>query len=257
MAQVNITIDELMVSNLDRISAARGLRRPELLRMMMQEMIEAHDAGRLAFELDDGPRLDLSLSALTQQLREAVTELDRAQREQQKLTKRYLSAWNGGEEVLLEAQQKLSLTINSHLREGFEPFRDSVLEVQSQITNVPQHLVAGLESKFATVEAKLNAVHQLASTPRSVRNIIFGKDFVFETKFISKVIASGIVIGAMLLLILLSIIPPIARHFASFLIADTEQFCRVIDKRYAVADCKVPEHERIEAVSIIKVDTWL
>jgi hypothetical protein len=145
MGQFSVNTSDQLISDLDRVASARGLSRPDLMRQVITEIVEAHDAGRLAFTLDDGPRLDTSLNTLAVQLREAVVEIDRSQRENQKLTKRLIDSWNGGEEAARDALQKLSDHLNGRFRDGFEPFRDRVNDVLGEVKAVPELVNTGLK----------------------------------------------------------------------------------------------------------------
>jgi Ribbon-helix-helix protein, copG family len=251
MAQINITVDSNLASAVDRLASNKGISRPELLRQMMMEMIEAHDAGRLTFAHDDGPRLDTSLNTLAVQLREAVVELDRSQRENQKLTKRLIDSWNGGEEAAHIAQRQLTDKIKTHLGDGYAPFHEKVAELVSLMEAMPQDLSTGLSQRFGRVDAKLQSIENFAAEPRFIRNLVLGRDLVLEWKFLSIFIIIGLFIGSVFTVLIAGNIPPLARQMASRLVADTPQFCRTIATRYAVDDCAVPEPQRQHALKVI------
>jgi hypothetical protein len=251
MAQINVTVDNTLASAIDRLASAKGLSRPELLRQMMHEMIEAHDAGRLAFAHDDGPRLDTSLNTLALQLREAVVELDRSQRENQKLTKRLIDSWNGGEEAAHVAQLQLTEKIKAHLGDAYAPFQKKAVELISMMEMMPEKLSAGLTPRLSHVDAKLQSIEKFAAEPRFIRNLVLGRDLVLEWKFLAIFIIVGLFIGAVFTLLVAGNIPPLARHMASRLVSDTPQFCRTIATRYAVDDCAVPEAQRKHALAVI------
>ena len=107
MAQVNVAVEDRVLAALDRVAQAKSLSRPELLRKAIQELIEAHDAGRLTFQSEAAPRLDATVSGLVHQLRELVMELDRAQADNARMLGKLTEKWNGGEEANLLALQKL------------------------------------------------------------------------------------------------------------------------------------------------------
>ena len=54
MGQVNVNYDERVIEGIDRLRGTRGLSRAELLRAIATEAVEAHDAGWLAFQIEDG-----------------------------------------------------------------------------------------------------------------------------------------------------------------------------------------------------------
>jgi hypothetical protein len=63
MGQINVNYDDRTLQGIDRLAATKGMSRPELLRAIAGEAIEAHDGGRLAFQVDDTPRIDGSMKA--------------------------------------------------------------------------------------------------------------------------------------------------------------------------------------------------
>lgn len=84
MGQINISYDEALLRDLDRLAAAKNMPRADLLRAIATEAIEAHDGGRLAFQDNGGVQIEGSINALVVQMRDSVIELERAQRANQK-----------------------------------------------------------------------------------------------------------------------------------------------------------------------------
>ncbi|MFV0644321.1 MAG: hypothetical protein ACK5NN_07450, partial [Sphingomonadaceae bacterium] len=107
MAQINITLDDQMVADIDRVASERGLRRPDFLRSIIAEVIEAHDDGRLAFQAAKATNLDMSASTLVARIAELADELERSQRVNQRHEKRIVAKWNGGEEAARAAFERL------------------------------------------------------------------------------------------------------------------------------------------------------
>jgi hypothetical protein len=149
MAQINITVDKTLASAVDRLASAKSLSRPKLLRQMMQEMIEAHDAGRLAFTREEGPKLDSSLSALVAQLREANVELDRTQRENAKIAKRLIDATNGGEEAYRLALEELTNRLVAQRKEANIPFLEQVNLLRADVAALPDAIGNQVAAHFA------------------------------------------------------------------------------------------------------------
>lgn len=61
MGQINISCEDRLIRDIDRVAAARGLRRADMMRAIAVEAVEAFDAGRLVFQADDQPRIDITL----------------------------------------------------------------------------------------------------------------------------------------------------------------------------------------------------
>ncbi|MFC0588541.1 hypothetical protein ACFFF7_03870 [Novosphingobium aquiterrae] len=90
MGQVNVNYDDRTLAGIDRICSVKGLSRTEVMRLIATEAIEAHDAGRLAFQEVGGPKLGGTLNALAAQLRDNMVEQDRLLRSTQRHEKKML-----------------------------------------------------------------------------------------------------------------------------------------------------------------------
>jgi hypothetical protein len=84
-----------------------------------------------------------------------VTELDRAQRENQRSAKRLTDAWNGGEEAARAAQERISAQISDKLREGFEAYRIGVTDVLVRVEALPETVAAALGGELVGIDQKL------------------------------------------------------------------------------------------------------
>mgnify|MGYP003609647220 CR=1 FL=1 len=52
MGQINISCEDRLIRDIDRVAAARGLRRADMLRAIAVEAIEAHDAHEASKQAD-------------------------------------------------------------------------------------------------------------------------------------------------------------------------------------------------------------
>jgi hypothetical protein len=254
MAQINVTVDNNLASAVERLASAKSVSRPELLRQMMQEMIEAHDAGRLAFTHDDGPKLDSSLNTLALQLREAVVEIDRSQRENQKLAKRLIDAWNGGEEAAQIAQRQLTEKIKAHLGDGYAPFHERVTELVSLMEAMPGNLSASQEQRFGQMHAKLQSIEKLASEPRFIRNLVVGREFVREWPVMATVSSLWFLTGILTLLIAANFLPGLGQSLANQFVDTDATLCRQLNDRFEVQDCALPDLKRRNALNTISLE---
>lgn len=158
MGQVNVNYDERLLEGIDRLCSARGLSRAELMRAIATEAVEAHDAGRLAFQIEDGPRIDGSLNALAAQVREAVVELERAQRSTQRHERRMMDAWVGNEDSIRQAQENLTARVNDINRKSYEPFVNKIRDVISLFEGLKTQVAKTQEAGLAKVLDSLEAV---------------------------------------------------------------------------------------------------
>jgi Ribbon-helix-helix protein, copG family len=244
MGQINVSADEKLIAAIDRVASARGLTRPDLLRKAMHELVEAHDGDRLAFAREEGPKLDASLTALAAQLREAVVELDRSQREGSKIAKRLIDASNGGLEAAREAERKLTERVNAHLRDGYAPYDSRVTDLANKVDELPQGCATAVSELLGFTEEQLTRIEKLANRQAQTN--------YYQLTNTSE-IALSVLAGSHLLALLLGLI-------AGFLIGDPdienpsdqlmtihatpEYACRVVNAVFKAGDCRIPEADR-------------
>jgi hypothetical protein len=254
MGQVNISYDDQQIIALDKVAAARRMSRPELLRAIATEAIEAHDAGRLAFEAKEGPKLDTSLNSLAAQLREAVIELDRAQRDHQRHEKKIQDAWLASEENILVAQQELIRRVNDTNRESYQPFVQKLRDVKELIAMIVPKVADTLDIGLTTIDQRLTAIHKLAKEPRTQYQIVFGDDRVWSTRLV--VLMALIWGGASVLLFLglANMTQPLAISLSDRLLDDRTSLCRLVERRFGTLHCEVPNEDRAHYARIRKLE---
>jgi Ribbon-helix-helix protein, copG family len=247
MGQINVTVDDILIANVDRVAAATGKSRPDLLRQMMAEMFEAHDAGRLAFSLDDGPRLDTSLNTLAVQLREAVVEIDRSQRENQKLTKRLIDSWNGGEEAAQAALERLSQHIVKTNKEGYTPFVDALTGIRENVTALSGQLAADLDVRMDRLGNRLDAIRKSSEQPRTATYLYLSSQ---KRIWLTTLIATHVI--ALIAGLFVGLFTADTRDQASMNAVTTPvSACRLVNQVFEAKDCKVPEAQRKSVVARI------
>lgn len=240
MGQINISCDDRLVREVDRVAAARGERRLTMLRKALEQLVEAHDAGRLAFQSDEQPKIDSSLNSLAIQLREAVLELDRTQRASQRHEKKLLEAWNGGEEANRLAQERLSARLNQIARDGYQPFVERLKVVQDAIGSARTEVEASLAAKLAEIDARLEANRLLASKPRTVHNLVLGDDRKLSTKILAAIIGGSGLLSVFLFVLVVSQFSTLAVPLADHILVRSDSFCTLIERRFIVKNCVGP-----------------
>lgn len=251
MGQVNIALDAGTIAALDRVAAGRGVRRPELLRQAIAELIEAHDGGRLAFQSDQAPRIDTSLSALVHQLREVLIEHDRVQAENTRLFGKLIESWNGGEEATRTALDKVMARIRDLNHQSYQPFIAKVEAVLAETAALPTSLAGALEPHLARISEQLEANNALARSPRTQHNLVLGDDRMLSLWFLSAMGTLVFALGGLFALIGPGLLDGAAVGHASRLIDSPARLCRLIERQYGVADCKVPPAERQRGLQVI------
>ncbi len=246
--QINIAYPGPKIRDIDRVAAAKGMARPDLVRAILDEAIEAHDGGRLSFQTDDAPRIDGSMNALTIQLREAILELDRSQRANQRHEKKLLDAFVGSEEAVRQAQENLTSRINDINRKSYQPFLMKLAEVQAAIEGMGGRLIDAQSDKLSAIQDRLDAVHAAAEIPRTQHNLVLGDDRVLSLRFLSACALLTAFAAIMLFLIAASLAPWLGVPVANRMLTDTSHICRVIDDRYGVTNCRIPDEYRRPSV---------
>ena len=252
MAQINVSYDDRLVAGIDRVAAARRQSRADLLRAAAQEVVEAHDAGRLAFQADDGPRIDTSLSTLVIQVRELIMELDRSQRANQRHDKRRLDEFVASEQAIQAAREHLTARINEMNRQSYQPFVEKLREVRGEVEAASGRLIEAQKPVLDQISEQLEAVRVAATAPRVQHNLVLGDDRVLSLRFLSACAAMVGVLSTLIFLLLAGQVQPLAVPVANRLIADDEHVCRMINRRYGVSDCTVPKQQRQAAFRAIK-----
>jgi hypothetical protein len=254
MGQVNISYDDQLIANLDRVATARRMARPEFLRAIATEAVEAHDGGRLAFQRDEAPRLDVSINALVARLNEGIVELERTQRANQLHEKKLLGAWPGTEENVRAARDQLAAQVNDVNRKSYQPFLRLLRELQSDVGNAEERALAAVKQEVIGLHDHMNVVHKVASEARVQNNLVLGDDRLLAFNFLAVM---SVIVGGMFILLFLLIleqVQPLAVPVADRMLADTEHVCRLVNRRYGVSDCAVPEDERKLAIQAIEAD---
>lgn len=251
MGQVNISLEDRVVAALDRIAASKGMRRPELLKAAIGELIDAHEAGRLAFQSTAGPKLDATVSGLIHQLRELVTELDRAQSDNAKLIGRLITRWNGGEEANQMAFERLSSQRLKLNRASYRPFAAKAEELFSRIENTPASVRAELEPQLTSIAELLALNNKLAGTPRTQFVVALGRHRLATFGVLAAIGAVLVVFGGVLTLAASTAFDGLGVASAGKMIRTPPQMCRLINSAYGVDDCTVPANERDLGLRVI------
>lgn len=250
MGQVNVNYDERILEGIDRVCGARGLSRAELLRAIATEAVEAHDAGRLAFQIEDSPRIDGSLNALAAQVRDAVVELERVQRSTQRHEKRMMDAWVGNEESIRLAQENLTARVNDINRKSYEPFVNKMRDVIALTEKLKVHLAEAQETGLAQLLDRLEAVRAEAVAPRNLYKVVFPGDF--SIGFLTALATVIGLVGGFVILLAAANMAWLGVPVAKRMLPTTELVCRMINDRYGVQDCEVPAEYRRGQVTPVR-----
>lgn len=249
--QLNTTVAPEVYTRFSGAAAERQLSNAALLRNLVEEFIEACDAGRAIFQKEAAPRLDASVNGLVHQLKELVIELDRAQADNAKMYGKLIADWNGGEDASREAQRRLWQKFREQDAQSLAPFKKGVSEVLVQLTALPADLRDALEPRLAQMSEQLDRSIELASEPRTIRALYLGDDRILSLWFLSGCGALLLAMGALFGLILPGLFDASSLWQSGKLIDSPAQMCRLIESEYGTSDCAVPGQERELGLRII------
>jgi hypothetical protein len=251
MAQINVSVEDRVLAALDQVAQAKALSRPELLRRVIQELIEAHDAGRVVFQKEAAPRLDTTVSFLVHELRDLVVELDRAQNENARLFGKLVADWNGGEAASQRAHESIANQIRQRNSEAYSAFYQQVEKLLVGFEMLEPKLAEALEPRLVQISEQLAQSIKLAGEPRQIRAVYLGDDRMLSLRFLSTCGGLAIVIGLLLGLMAPGLRDNWSVFHAARLIDSPAEMCRLIQAEYATTDCTVPQQERELGLRVI------
>lgn len=111
-------------------------------------------------------------------------------------------------------------------------------------------LVEVLEPQLTQISEQLAESIRLAGEPRKITALYLSNDRALSRKFFSACAALTIFIGALIAAILPTRLDGWSVWQAAKLIDSDAQMCRLIEREYGTADCRVPERERELGVAI-------
>ena len=86
MGQLNVTLDDGLLENVDRLASTRGQSRPEFLRALIREAITSDADGLPLFTSPAAPSDLARLAELARQLSQLNIDLDRTMRDSDRRT---------------------------------------------------------------------------------------------------------------------------------------------------------------------------
>lgn len=249
--QLHTSVPAQIYSRFIGIAAERNLSNAALLRDLVEELIEAYDAGRAIFQKTAAPRLDSTISGLVHQLKELVIELDRAQAENARLLGKLIGDWNGGEDANREAQRRLWKRFREQDQQSLAPFKKGVSDILAELNDLPSQVAEAINPLLAQIFDELQRSNELASEPRQMRALVLGDDRMLSLKFLGACGASLLALGVLVGLTLPGFFDGWSVFQAKRLIDSPAQMCRLIEREYGRNDCQLPEPERELGLRVI------
>lgn len=249
--QLGTSVSAEIYKRFSAIAAERSLSNAALLRDLVVEFIEAVDAGRALFQKEAAPRLDATVSGLVHQLRELVIEMDRAQADNARMLGKLTEKWNGGEEANRIAQEKILAHFREQDQASLSPFYARAEQLLAAFEALEPKLLAALEPHLAKISEQLDKSIKLASKPRIMRCLYLGENRFLSLSFLSIMGVIALAVGAAFATWLPTRFDGWSVYDASKLIDHPAKMCRLIERKYGVTDCRVPERERDLGLRVI------
>ncbi len=254
MAQVNVTYADDLVAALDRVAAARRMARPELLRAIALEAVEAYDTGWLAFRRENGPRLDASISGLVVQLRDALTEIARMQNDNIRFQKRLVEAFTGSEKTVGAALERVWAHIRALNVENFKPFVDELDGLIEHMEAAEERTQAAVAEELSAIHERLDAVLKAAGEAKVQHNLVLGDNRTLSFWFLLRMSWLVGALSVLLFLLFAQWSQPMALFVSTGLINTDERVCLLVNWKGGVEDCRLPSEMRERALARIAAE---
>lgn len=164
MAQVNVEFDDDTVKTLDRIAAKQSIRRTELVRRMVRELIDADAAGREPFSVPVQEMRAEDLAHVAREHRQLAIELDRVVRQNVKREADLRKAIEAYERDAAAARERGEREVSEALEREVAPFRAEIATLKADLATK-----IGNQPRLDAMESTLQQVRQLASQPRTAK----------------------------------------------------------------------------------------
>jgi len=237
-------ITEAESRELDQLAETYGLSRAGVLRELLNEAVKARREGRALFEVPAAPLTAEQVLLLVQQTQTLCRELDRQHDEQARREQRLNDAYRASEAAGAASLQSLSREIRSRLAEGETPYLAAVASVREDLASCPDQLHARLRPDLLAIAEKLEAVMGQAEQPRTTNQFVVPGGSAFATKLVAGWLGMAVAAGLLLGLVGPTLWRGTAVFAASRGLSSPDRICRLIERKYGVDDCTVPEPER-------------
>lgn len=148
MPQINVEFDEETVKDLDRIAAKQSIRRPELLRRTIRELIDAEATGRDLFVPTLKEVTPDQVAHLIREVEAMTGELERVTRQNVKLDSDLRKALTAYESDAASARERGLREAEEALERRLEPLKTELAEHRAETARIVEE-----HPKFQQLEA--------------------------------------------------------------------------------------------------------
>lgn len=212
MAQLNVTVEEHILTAVDRLASDRQMSRPALVRALLDEALAADLVGRPLFaqpEAPPTPAIDpATLIALTGQLDKLTKRLNATLRAHSQRDEALMGQHALNTEAINAAQRNLVEQINLRMRDGVGPFRKEMTALGEVIAGQHEALAQLLlqhrdelvrsQAENAALAAISRELTRLDQSVRQARPNVTIKLFDYSRDFERWELAAGAVMALFL-----------------------------------------------------------
>ena len=186
MAQVNVAYDDELLSRADALAGQRSMSRPDLLRAVLAEAVQAGAEGRDMFAASQAVVEPERANELIVKLSELAMEIERASKSWARREKQLVERFGLSEQANREAHQRASEEIVQRFREGAQPFAAKVDELHEAFDGLRGKIMDAVSDPawIGEMRTKLEAIHDCAREPRQQTYLTFGRSWSFEGWFV-------------------------------------------------------------------------
>ena len=253
MGQLNVTLDDGLLENVDRLASTRGQSRPEFLRALIREAITSDADGLPLFTSPAAPSDLARLAELARQLSQLNIDLDRTMRDSDRRTTKLEKLFNGSEEGNRLAQERLAGQLRERLAEGYKPFRSAVETLREEIAEhlSKVHTAVSDQPQIASVVKRLDRLDESVKQARP--HVAYHVDFLTLNR--AGLAAIGVVclaVAAFLLVVAGKVLPDsvvaVPTSIAMFGSSETAM-CALYKQAYGATHCPTRDNEKPDDVS--------
>ena len=173
MAQVNVAYDDVLLTHLDALAAARGIPRPDLLRAIAEEAVRANEQGRALFEPPEAPIDVESAVLLATKVAGLSIDLDRLLRSVDRREKRMLERFEATEDANRTAFERVQARMVDRFVEGSAPFTSMLARLRTDNAKLHEQVIAASRSPtgIETIQRELAVIASRYQSVRPVYNL--------------------------------------------------------------------------------------
>jgi hypothetical protein len=244
MGQLNTSIEDDMLADLDRLCAKFSLSRPQFIRQLLTEGIAADAQGRALFEQPQ-PMNPNAVSEAIRMLNQCTLELDRVLRQSAKRDAAMAAQSRGDVDAVAQVRDGLAKDLHTAISASIAPAHEAIAVLQTSLADQPQ---------LQRIEAQLAEIAIATNEPSNVTVYEFG-NWNFSLPAVAAMAAIVVATGSVFFTAVMLVMPPswLAVPTANRLLGPGDQaICALINYRQGNDGCRIQIDGRPVTISTTK-----